>query len=84
MFKKTKIKQIISLLHLNSSNSFIANALDVSRNSVIKIQSKIEELNLNKKDLEGKEDNELSSNQKLLRYGLKGLLITLYLLLMNG
>ena len=55
MFKKTKIKQIISLIHLNSSNSFIANALDVSRNSVIKIRSKIDELNLSKEDLEGKE-----------------------------
>ena len=52
MFKKTKIKQIISLIHLNSSNSFIANALDVSRNSVIKIRSKIDELNLSKEDLE--------------------------------
>ena len=59
MFKKTKIKQIISLIHLNSSNSFIANALDVSRNSVIKIRSKIDELNLSKEDLEGKEDDEL-------------------------
>lgn len=61
MFKKTKITQIISLLHLNSSNSFIANALDVSRNSVIIIRSKIDELNLSKEDLEGKEDDELST-----------------------
>ena len=61
MFKKTKITQIISLLHLNSSKSFIANALDVSRNSVIIIRSKIDELNLSKEDLEGKEDDELST-----------------------
>ena len=73
MFKKTKITQIISLLHLNSSNSFIANALDVSRNSVIIIRSKIDELNLSKEDLEGKEDDELSSNQKQLKIWLKRL-----------
>ena len=59
MFKKTKIKQIISLINLNSSNHVIAELLDVSRNSVIKIRKKIDELNLSKEDLEGKEDDEL-------------------------
>ncbi len=59
MFKKTKVKQIISLIYLDSSNSFIANSLDVSRNSVIKIRRKIEELNLSKEDLAKKEDDEL-------------------------
>lgn len=48
MFKKTKIKQIISLIFLNTSNHAIANILDVSRNSVIKIRNKIDELNLSK------------------------------------
>lgn len=59
MFKKTKVKQIISLICLDSSNHVIADTLNVSRNSVIKIRNKMDELNLSKEDLEGKDDNEL-------------------------
>lgn len=59
MFKKAKVKQIINLIYLDSSNSFIANTLDVSRNSVIKIRRKIDELNLSKEELNGKDEDEL-------------------------
>lgn len=59
MFKKAKIKQIIGLIFLDSSNSFIANTLDVSRNSVIKIRRRIDELNLSKEELNGKDEDKL-------------------------
>lgn len=59
MFKKTKIKQIISLICLGSSNHVIAETLNVSRNSVIKIRDKMDELNLGKDELSDKDENEL-------------------------
>ncbi len=59
MFKKTKIKQIISLICLGSSNHIVADTLNVSRNLVIKIRNKMDQLNLSKDELNDKDENEL-------------------------
>lgn len=61
MFKKTKVKQILSMIFLNASNYLISETLSVSRNAISLIREKIDNFDLNKDNLENYSDNQLNS-----------------------
>lgn len=59
MFKKTKVKQILSMIFFNASNHLISKALNVSRNTVSLIREKGDNFDLNKYNLENYTDDQL-------------------------
>lgn len=61
MFKKTKVKQILSMIFLNASNHLISKTLSVSRNTISLIREKIDNFDLNKDNLENYSDDQLYS-----------------------
>lgn len=61
MFKKTKVKQILSIIFLNASNHLISKTLSVSRNTISLIRKKIDNFDINKDNLENYSDDQLYS-----------------------
>lgn len=59
MFKKTKVKQILSMIFFNASNHLISKTLNVSRNTVSLIREKADSFDLNKDNLENYTDDQL-------------------------
>lgn len=59
MFKKTKVKQILSLLHVNSPNAVIVEMLHVTRKTIIKVNREYLECGKNYEELMEMNDDEL-------------------------
>ena len=59
MFKKTKVKQILSLLHVNSPNAVIVEMLHVARKTIIKVNREYLECGKNYEELMEMNDDEL-------------------------